>query len=162
MKRYALLLLLPVLMLAIGCSGYGEKVEYEGTEIYFKDGATKEDADKMGAHLVKTSYADGNRKSVMLVRNPSNNNMVVRLVVDTNKLNAFTEMAFMFLGAAYSKDVFDNQPVDLELCDNTFKTVKTFSHEELKKFDIDDSGDTDEPDSEPEANEEEVTEDADM
>jgi hypothetical protein len=152
MRRLTLFLLIPAISLVIACTGYGEKVVYEGTEVYYKDGATKEEADKMGAYLVKSGYADGNPKSVMLVRNPSNNNMVVRQVVATEKLNAFTEMAFMIMGAAYPKEVFDNQPVDLELCDNTFKTVKSFSYDEMKKFAPDDTidaegEDTDEYDS---------------
>ena len=54
---------------SIGCGpNFGEKLEIEGTEIYYKDGATQADAQKLGDKLKELQFVDGNRKSVQLLK----------------------------------------------------------------------------------------------
>jgi len=54
---------------SIGCGpNFGEKLELEKTEIYYKDGATQADAQRLGDKLTEMKFVDGNPKSVQLLK----------------------------------------------------------------------------------------------
>ncbi len=119
-----LFLILPLLLAS--CTDYGEKVTYNGTDVYYKDGATLEDADKLGAYLEEAEFADGVEKSVMIVKNEGGN-YVFRMVVQEGAEEGNDTM-FQLMAMGISMGAFDNQPIDVDLCDNTFQTLKTIPY----------------------------------
>ncbi len=114
--------------LFISCSNYGEKLTFDGTDVFYKEGATKEQAQKLGEYLNKSGFTDGNEKSVQLVKNKETGNLTFRMVV-ANDFKQGKDMVFKTFAKQLSKNVFNGEPLDFEICDNTFKTVKTFKFE---------------------------------
>lgn len=119
------------LVLLFACSGYGEKVSYDGTEIYYTEGVSKEVADKTGAYLEEMGFTDGTPKSVQLAKEENYHfKMVVQqqYAQDTTK-----DINFKALGFLLSQEVFDGEPLKFHICDNTFETIRTFPIEGSKQ-----------------------------
>lgn len=118
-------LILVAITLFISCSGYGDKEVFNGTEVYYKGEITKDEVNKLGGFLVRSEFADGNGKSVQLVKNEENGNYVFRMV--TNKKaqeEKLYEYSFKALAMQISDSVFSGKPVDFDICNNTFGSVK--------------------------------------
>ncbi|MFC7356743.1 hypothetical protein ACFQO1_03515 [Jejudonia soesokkakensis] len=121
MKKTILLIAAAFLMLA--CDGYGEKVTYDGTEVYYKDAALKTKAEATGAYLQEMGFTDGSSKSVQITKDSIYN---FRMVVQEGMAQDSTrDVNFMALGFLLSKDVFDGENIHFDLCDNTFETIRT-------------------------------------
>ncbi|MEZ4880604.1 MAG: hypothetical protein R2801_10625 [Chitinophagales bacterium] len=115
------------------CSNYGDKIVVDKTEIYYKDGVTKEQAETLGQYLKEAEFTDNNEKSVQLTKDANNGNFIFRMVVDQAYANdkQYDAMYTMF---ARNLAVAMNKPVDFELCDSGFNTLKTFKAEDISKF----------------------------
>lgn len=114
-----------VLTLVTSCSNYGEKLEFNGTEVYYKDGVTKEQAEKLGVYLQAEGFTDGNKKSVQLVNDKNTNNLTFRMV--TSKGSAYNpQNETMFESFTRNLTQQFEQPVDFQLCDESFETLRTF------------------------------------
>ena len=71
-KTFLYLLLALFGVTSVGCGpNFGEKIVVKGTEIYYKDGATKADAERLGKKLEQMEFADGKSKSVQLLKRGS-------------------------------------------------------------------------------------------
>ncbi len=117
------------LLLFISCSDYGEKISIDGTDVYYKNGVTQTQAQALADYLKSSGFTDGNEKSVQLIKNKETGNLTFRMVV----ASSFTEgkdMVFKTFAKQLSKDVFNGEPVDFEICDNTFGTIKNFVFED--------------------------------
>ena len=118
-------LILLSITLFISCSGYGDKEEFNGTEVYYKGEITKAEATKLGNYLVSSEFADGRAKSVQLVKNEENGNFVFRMVTNEKAQKEKTyEILFKALAMQISDSVFSGEPVDFDICNNTFESVK--------------------------------------
>ena len=129
-KHFVLFISISIL---IGCSGYGTKLDYNGTEVYFTDQVEKADAEKLGDYLVKSKFADGGEKSIQLTKDEKTKNFVFRMV--TTKEASESEMyktVFKLFAKTISDSVFNKQPVDFHVCDNTFNTLKVIAFEDNK------------------------------
>lgn len=119
------LIYLFALTLLVACSNYGEKLSFNGTEVYYKDGVTKEQAEKLGVYLQTEGFTDGNRKSVQLVNDENTGNLTFRMV--TSKGSAYNpQNETMFESFTRKLTEEFNQPVDFQLCDESFETLRTF------------------------------------
>lgn len=115
------------------CSFYGDKMTFNGTDVYYKGGVTKTEATKLGNYLVASEFTDGNAKSVQLVRNKENNRLTFRMVVNEDAANSTAnDTMFELFAMEISKEF--NEPVDFETCDSRFKTIKTFYSENRQKI----------------------------
>lgn len=126
MKPYIKILLLFIsLLLILACSGYGKKLEFNKTEVYYTEKVIKEEAQKLGKFLVRSEFANGNEKSVQLTKNKETNHYVFRMVTnpDAAKNKAY-EILFKAVAIQISDSVFNKSPVDFHVCSNTFKTLK--------------------------------------
>lgn len=117
----------------ISCTDYGKKLTFNGTEVYYKDGVTKEQATQLGNYLIKEGFATGDTKSVQFVIDPETKNLTFRMVVDketaSNDKNDYIFTSFSReLTTAFKK------PIDFEICDNTFKTLKTYLNKDIPKL----------------------------
>ena len=127
-----------------GCtsSDYGKKVTIEGSkgEVYYKgDGVTEADAKKLGEYLTTiVHYFKAENPSSVQLTKAKDEGYDIRLAVDENKLNDFTQANEVYaknLGALLSIDLYDNKPVNIFITDIHFKESKSipFDPEEVKK-----------------------------
>lgn len=121
MKKILLLAVLAITFFA--CSNYGDKVVYDGTEVYYKDPALKGKAEATGEFLQEIQFTDGTTKSIQVTKDSVYN---FRMVAIPEKVNdPEMEVSFQALGMLLSNDVFDGEAINFQLCDEVFKTVRT-------------------------------------
>lgn len=129
MKTNRILIILVIFCsLLIACNSYGKKEEFYGTEVYYTKSVDKEDVKRLGEFLVRSKFADGKTKSVQLTKNEDNGNYIFRMVTNekVQKENTY-DFLFKALAVQISDSVFSGKPVDFDVCDNRFKTIKTLS-----------------------------------
>ena len=126
MKQYII-----VLFIALGaaaCSSkYGEKIKKEYLEVYYKEGISKEEAVKVLGYLYpiwKDKGEETKTKSIQLTKNGDTINF--RMVSNMEIIATMEEDVFYTTANEISKDVFNNRPVNVDLTDETFKTIRTF------------------------------------
>ena len=82
----------------------------------------------MGDFLVSSKFAGENEKSVQLSKNKENNHYQFRMVTTTDAAESETyEAIFKMYAQQLSDSVFNKQPVDFHVCDNTFQTLKVIT-----------------------------------
>ena len=112
----------------------GEKVEFgSGQEIYYKDGATEEEAQALGEYLKEIEYFSGNNSnSVQLVRD--GDTYVVRFVLKEGYWEKDENMgAYKKMGRDISAMVFDSAPVEVHLCNDQLETQRKLTWEEIER-----------------------------
>jgi len=130
MKNSILILLLIIIT---SCTNYGEKLTFKGTEVYYKDNVTKEQATKLGKYLIAEGFTTGDAKSVQFIRNQNNKTLTFRMVA--SKETAVSDKSdFIFTSFSRSLSEKFGEPVDFELTDNAFKTLKTFYNKDIPKL----------------------------
>ncbi len=130
MKKISKILLVLTSVLLLACSGYGEKLQYQKTEVYYTDKVEKVDAEKLGDFLVRSEFANGTEKSIQLTKDEKTNNYTFRMVTTKEASESKSyETIFKMYAKQISDSVFNKQPVDFHICDNTFKTLKVISFE---------------------------------
>lgn len=126
MNKYILFLLLPLLA---ACSNYGPKVNSSNIEVYYKEGISKEQAEKTAGlfdRLLKASNPNDNgKKSFQLQK--SGDTILLKMVADASKLKAVGDDAFYAITTMVSDSVFSGAVVNLTLTDNTFKGFKEYA-----------------------------------
>ncbi len=130
-KYFVLFISLSIL---IGCSGYGKKLDYNGTEVYYTSKVDKADAEKLGDYLVKSKFADGGEKSIQLTKDDEKDIFVFRMVTTKEAAESkMYETVFKLFTKTISDSVFNKQPVDFHVCDNTFNTLKVIAFDDKKE-----------------------------
>lgn len=105
------------------CNNFGEKVEFKNLEVYYKDGASKEDAEKLGKYL--EPLFEKNTETVTFQLQKSDETYIVRFVVkDGYEKNPESIEQFQALQIAVSNEVFEGAAIDLNLCDENLETKK--------------------------------------
>ncbi len=117
-------------LLLISCSNYGEKLVFDGTDVYYNEGVTKEQAQKLGNYLVESEFTDGTKKSVQMVKDVTTGNLTFKMIASEGEIEGM-DMIFKTFASQLSKDVFNNEPVDFQLCNDTFEAFKTYSFKNL-------------------------------
>ncbi len=134
MKKTILLLCITVLSILgiTSCSNYGNKINIEGTkgEVYYKDGATESQAQKVGDFLKQDGFF-GNQKSASVQVAKNGDNYVVRFVYnkDYYEKTPGLEEFFKNYGVRMSNDLFNGKKIDITLADKYFKDFKTIPYE---------------------------------
>ena len=125
MKKTVQIISILSLVLFLACNGYGKKLLYQKTEVYYTEKVEKADAEKLGNFLIKTGFADDNEKSIQLSKNDKNGNYEFRMVTNKEAADSDTyESVFKIFAKQISDSVFNKKPVDFHVCNNTFKTLK--------------------------------------
>lgn len=113
-----------LIFLLSGCGGHGPKVQHGSIEVFYVDGATKEDADRLGAYLTTQWGAGGAKRSVQIKK--AGDGYQLRMVVRKEfQKDDKTLEALVFDGARVSRDIFAGAPVEIQACDEHFTTIKT-------------------------------------
>lgn len=125
LKVIGLLMVVFIAYIILSIDGYGEKLEFNGTDVYYTELVSEEEAQKLGEYLVEAEFADGGAKSVQLSKRDSVYlfRMVVRDGITKDSTNDITLTAMTY---ALSLNVFDGAPVELEACDDTFETLRVY------------------------------------
>ncbi len=108
------------------CTNYGKKVKDHHIEVYYKDGISKEEAEKTAKLLYEADQAVGNKadqKSVQLTRNGDTINF--RMVTVAEKLKGMEDDVFVTMGNVISEKIFNGKPVNVDLTNNKFATIRT-------------------------------------
>ena len=130
MKKMILVLCIAVALAA--CTNYGDKVSKDYLEVYYKDGATKEEAQKTLNYLYpQWKEADGKtaKKSVQLTKKGDTINF--RMVVDKDKLKKVEDETFYAMANLFSQKIFGDKPVNMVFTDNSFKEIKTLVYKKV-------------------------------
>ena len=112
-------------LLAVGlaCSNYGTKLEFNGGELYYTKNVTETEAKKLGDYLVKENFYDGKPKTAQLDKDGASYQF--RMVVQPEKRKDEQILALMKTFASeVSRDVFNNAPVEVHVCDEQLKTLQ--------------------------------------
>lgn len=132
MKNTIVFLLL--IATTVSCQNYGKKIVFNGTEVYYKDGVTKEQATQLGEYLINNEFATGNRKSVQFLINDITKNLTFRMVVDQKTADKATVNNYIFTTFSRELSTEFKKPVDFVLCNNKFETLKTYLNKDVPKI----------------------------
>lgn len=126
MRKLHIFFILMFTVVLTACTSYGEKLTFNGTEVYYTTKVTQQDAEKLGEFLIDSEFADGNPKSVQLTKDDTTGNYIFRMVTKKEAVeNKAYEVLFKAVAIQISDSVFNKQPVDFEVCNASFKTLKT-------------------------------------
>lgn len=125
LKVVGLLVVAFVAYIVITLEGYGEKLEFNGTDVYYTEEVTEAEAQKLGEYLVEAEFADGGEKSVQLSKRDSVY-LFRMVVIDGVTEDSTNDVTFLAMTYGLSLSVFDGAPVELEACDNTFETLRVY------------------------------------
>lgn len=115
--------LLALALVLAGCTNYGTKLEFNKGELYYTDKVTEAEAQKLGKFLVDASFFNGDEKSVQLTKEGETYQVRYPIKEGFEK-DANYEKTAAFFGAALSKELFDNKPVEIHMTDDALKTIK--------------------------------------
>lgn len=127
MQLQKILFTTTIILLFIACINPGKEVKFKNNKVYFKDGATKEDAQKLGEYLVKTGYFDTTReKEVDVQLLKEGNKFNVNFVVDTTAYNQHPEAynTFKSTEGELSQNVFGGGKVNVGVVGPDLKEIK--------------------------------------
>lgn len=125
LKVIGLLVVAFVAFVIYSMEGYGEKLEFNGTDVYYTELVTEAEARKLGEYLVEAEFANGGEKSVQLSKRDSVY-LFRMVVIDGVVEDSTNDITFKTMVWALSSSVFDNAPLELEACDDTFETLRVY------------------------------------
>ena len=123
------LLIIIVLSFLIGCSQYGEKLTFKGIEIYYKNGATINDAINLGEYFFKIGLIKDNKISFQIFKN--DDIYVVRMVAIKGKENDKEVIESLKTTCKELADaVFkvNKSKIEFHLCSDRFQTFRVVTH----------------------------------
>ncbi|HEX8290040.1 MAG TPA: hypothetical protein VF556_18810 [Pyrinomonadaceae bacterium] len=118
-----ILVIAVLLGVGLGCSQLGTKLKFDGGELYYTTNVTADEAQALGNNLVESGFFNGRRISVQLDKSDSTYQfrMVVKPEFRNDKSYAQTLRLF---AAQLSSEVFNDEPVEIHICDESFKTLR--------------------------------------
>ena len=131
LKQFLILPFIAIICL-IGCAKYGEKVKHGHIEVYYLDGISKEQAQRTADFFYMVDSMSKNittKKSMQLC--VEKDSFCFRMVVDEKKLASVPDDAFSAMGNVLSDSVFSGKPVNVDLTDNHFKTIRTVHYQKI-------------------------------
>jgi uncharacterized lipoprotein NlpE involved in copper resistance len=125
MKKIIYPLLVFCITSLVGCNTNGKEKTFNGVQLFYTSEITEAEADKLGAFLIDSEFADGEDKTVQITKN--GNTYEFRMAVKKGLEND-QEFAPIFkqFAADISKNVFNNVQVDLHACDEYLNTLRVY------------------------------------
>jgi hypothetical protein len=104
-----------------------QKLMFKGSELYYTERVPGEEAEKLGAYLSEQGFfSEGTKVSVKIDK--QSNAYKFSLIIDKSRLgDKELELAVKDMIQELSENVFDGNKLDIILCDNVFKPLKTIS-----------------------------------
>lgn len=120
------LLFILLILSFVHCSNYGDKVTIEHIDVFYKNGIEKAQASQTAdlLYYIDTTYNQNliETKSFQLLK--QDDTVTFRMVVLQEKLSGVDDESFLAISNLISENVFDQQPVNIELTDNKFNTLR--------------------------------------
>lgn len=136
MRKTSFAIIVLALLTACG-NDYGKKISKDYLEVYYKDGVTEDGAQKVLNFLYPQWKNAGDKtpkKSIQLAKN--GDTTVFRMVVIAERLNDLNDRTLLIMVNTISDSVFAGKPVNIELTDKTFKTLKSFTYKKAEEDEI--------------------------
>ena len=139
LSNHLLYLILALLCVSsIGCGpNFGEKLVIRETEIYYKDGATKADAQRLGELLEKLTFIDGNRKSVQLLKR--DDVWEFRMAVGKGGNSEETRQYMKLYCLELSGGCFDGETVEVHICNQKLESKSVVKGLRGKRYQLEKS-----------------------
>jgi uncharacterized lipoprotein NlpE involved in copper resistance len=132
MKKSFLVFSLSILTL-LGCNNYGDKVSKGHVDIYYKDGIDKKAAQHTAEVLYSIDSSFNNNttvtKSFQLIN--ADDTITFRMVVNEEQASVLADDSFLAISNIISENVFDSKPVNIELTDNRFNSLRKLSYQKM-------------------------------
>jgi hypothetical protein len=126
MRKIVIPLVLAFALMA--CSDYGKKVSSSNIEVYYKEGISKEQAEKTASLFAMALNAsnpnDKATKSFQLLK--TGDTVLMKMVADKAKLGTVGDESFYAMCTLISDSVFAGGPVNLSLTDDKFEGFKNY------------------------------------
>jgi len=122
LRAIALLITASLAFALTSCDNWGEKLTFNGGDLYYKVNVTKDEADKLGNWLVENEFFDGEEKSVQLDKKEGT--YQVRMVVgeEFQEDEAYKAQVGIF-ATLIETSVFKGNNVEIHVCDENFETL---------------------------------------
>jgi hypothetical protein len=122
-KLFCIIFIAAVTFTIQSCSKHGNELSFNKGELYYTESVQKSDAQKLGSYLQNEGFFNGEKRIVQLNREGKlwEFRMVVKKGTETD--DEYINL-FGFFSLQLSKAVFDNQPVDIHLCNDKLETLK--------------------------------------
>jgi hypothetical protein len=128
-------LLLAVLVSSCGGSSILGEKETEGNfEVFYKDGVTREEAQNLVSLLYYSKQSDNTEESTKSFQATRRGDTVIfrTILPDTSKAASVKEEVILDMAVVISDSIFNSAPVNVELTDNRFKTVRTITYKKIE------------------------------
>lgn len=136
-KLSAIFCLLFAVLLFTSCQDFGEKVKSGHVETYYKDGITKGQAQRTADLIYKMDVNAGNKateKSFQL--SLQHDTVYLKMVVNGIQQTDVNDFNFMAVGDYISDSAFNGRPVNMDLSDKYFKTLRIIPYKKLTDEDL--------------------------
>lgn len=131
MKSFIISVVVAVALIA--CTNNGKKVSKDYLEVYYKGGATEEQAQKTLDYFLPIWKDEGEKtkpKSIQLTKNGDTVNF--RMVSNMEVMGKMDENIFYTTGNELSAAVFNGAPVNVILTDDKFKTIRSYTFKKIE------------------------------
>lgn len=121
------------LTLAACSDNHGKKVSKDYLEVYYKDGATEEQAQKTLNYFLPLWKDDGEKtkpKSIQLTKTGDTVNF--RMVANMEVMGKMDENVFYTTGNELSAAIFNGAPVNVILTNDKFETIRGYSFKKIE------------------------------
>lgn len=105
---------------------FGTKLMFNGGELYYTKNVTEAETRKLGSYLVAEHFFDGRGKSVQLDKSGSTYQFRMVSIPEMQNNEQFLN-TMKTATAEISRDVFNNAPTEVHVCDNQFKTLRVIT-----------------------------------
>jgi len=127
MKEIFAKTLLPLcfVLFVSSCTSYGDKISKGHVDVYYKEGISRETAQRTADFIFEIDSLSNNpkvQKSFQLVK--KQDTVCFRMVTDKEKLSSLNDDNFYTLANLLSDSIYNNAPVNVELTDNRFNTFR--------------------------------------
>lgn len=104
-----------------------QKLMFKGSELYYTESVPREEAEKLGAYLSEQGFFSAETKVSVKIDKQSND-YKFSIIIDKSRLgDKEFELDVKDMIRELSENVFNGNKLDINLCDNVFKTLKTIS-----------------------------------
>lgn len=121
----------------VSCTNYGNKVKSGHIETFYTDGITQAQAQRSADLLYGMDINAGNlpnEKSFQL--NKKNDTVYLKMVIADPNNTDVNDFNFMAIADYISDSAFNGAPVNMDLSDKYFKTLRIIPYKKLTEEDI--------------------------
>lgn len=127
-----LLSIIFVTMVLSSCSNLGERIDFDGDEVYYKSPITEEEATKIGQFLKEYQYFTGNGFTVQVVKDEL---LTVNFAtIDGIENDEEVIVGYYFLLIDMSNAVMEGNAINIALCDEKLKVKKLITYQDAKTY----------------------------